>query len=292
MSTNALSNATQTPSPTTPCRDRPSARTPRQSKQLRRRSSQEPISIVRIWDDSTPWLVSGYAQMKQLTSDPRVSVDDTLPGFPHWNAVAAEFHRPRSVFNSDGAAHSRYRRMMTKPFTFKKVDALRLAIRQIVNEKIDAMLVGPNPADLVTALALPVPSLVISEILKVPDEDRAYFEKEAFHATAMTPTVEQKMTAARALMDYLVTLVRTVGTAVRRFAAWPSGHRHPRRARGRRRRTTWRWRGACDYAGSSHRPDGYRRSVRASCSAGRRLLFWLVVKSREGLRKPRNVVGP
>ena len=36
--------------------------------------------------------------------------------------------------------------------------------------------------------------------------------------------------------------LRTVGTAVRRSAAWPSGHRHPRRARGRRRRTTWRWR--------------------------------------------------
>jgi cytochrome P450 len=176
-------------------------------EQLRRLSATAPISRVAIWDGSTPWLVSGYVEMKQLTADPRVSVDDTLPGFPHWNAFVAQFHRPGSVFNSDGQQHSHYRRMMTKPFTFKKVDALRPAIQQIVDDKIDDMLAGPNPADLVTALALPVPSLVISEILGVPAEDRPYFEQEAFHATDHEATVEQKLAAGRALLDYLVQLV-------------------------------------------------------------------------------------
>jgi cytochrome P450 len=177
------------------------------AEQLRQLTADAPISRVRIWDGSTPWLVSGYAQMKALTSDPRVSVDDTLAGFPHWNAFAAGFHRPRSVFNSDGAEHSRYRRLMTKPFTFKKVDALRPAIQHIVDRKIDDMLAGPKPADLVTALALPVPSLVISEILGVPDADRAYFEQEAFRATDHDATVEDKMTSARILLDYLNKLV-------------------------------------------------------------------------------------
>jgi cytochrome P450 len=176
-------------------------------EELRRLGAQAPISRVQIWDGSTPWLVSGYAAMKQLTADPRVSVDDTLDGFPHWNAFVADFHRPRSVFNSDGDQHSRYRRMMTKPFTFKKVDALRPAIQRIVDDKIDAMLAGSNPADLVTAVALPVPSLVISEILGVPEDDRRYFEEEAFHATDHEATVDQKIVAARALLDYLVHLV-------------------------------------------------------------------------------------
>jgi cytochrome P450 len=177
------------------------------AEQLRHLSANAPISRVAIWDGSTPWLVSGYAEMKQLTADPRVNVDDTLQGFPHWNAFVAQFHRPRSVFNSDGQQHSHYRRMMTKPFTFKKVDALRPAIEEIVDDKIDDMLAGPNPADLVTALALPVPSLVISEILGVPAEDRPYFEQEAFHATDHEATVEQKLAAGRALLDYLVQLV-------------------------------------------------------------------------------------
>lgn len=177
-------------------------------QELRQLNATTPISRVTIWDGSTPWLVSGYAEMKQLTADPRVSVDDTLPGFPHWNEFVANYHRPRSVFNSDGEQHSFYRRMMTKPFTVKRVDALRPAIQQIVDDKIDAMLAGPKPVDLVTALALPVPSLVISEILGVPENDRKYFEEEAFHATDHDATVEQKVSSARALMDYLVKLVK------------------------------------------------------------------------------------
>jgi cytochrome P450 len=176
-------------------------------EQLREVAARAPICRVRIWDGSTPWLVSGYAQMKRLTSDPRVSVDDTLAGFPHWNAFVAQYHRPRSVFNSDGEQHSHYRRMMTKPFTVKRVNALRPAIQQIVDTKIDELLAGPNPADLVTALAVPVPSLVISEILGVPEQDRAYFEQEAFHATDHEATVEEKMASARSLMDYLKNLV-------------------------------------------------------------------------------------
>jgi cytochrome P450 len=87
------------------------------------------------------------------------------------------------------------------------VDALRPAIQHIVDGKIDDMLAGPKPADLVTALALPVPSLVISEILGVPEADRAYFEQEAFRATDHDATVEHKMTSARALLDYLNKLV-------------------------------------------------------------------------------------
>ncbi|PJK20437.1 cytochrome P450 [Mycolicibacterium goodii] len=177
------------------------------AEELRQLAAQSPISRVQIWDGSTPWLVGGYAEMKALTSDPRVSVDDTLPGFPHWNAFVAQYHRPRSVFNSDGEQHSHYRRMMTKPFTVKKVNELRPAIQRIVDEKIDAMLNRPKPVDLVTALALPVPSLVISEILGVPEKDRQYFEEEAFHATDHDATVDEKIAAAQALIGYLTKLV-------------------------------------------------------------------------------------
>ena len=45
-----------------------------------------PLSRVKIWDGSTPWLITGYEEARTLFSDPRVSVDDRRPGFPHWNA--------------------------------------------------------------------------------------------------------------------------------------------------------------------------------------------------------------
>ena len=45
----------------------------------------QPLSRVRIWDGSTPWLITGYAEARELFADARVSVDDRKPGFPHWN---------------------------------------------------------------------------------------------------------------------------------------------------------------------------------------------------------------
>ncbi len=44
-----------------------------------------PLSRVKIWDGSTPWLITGYEEARSLFSDSRVSVDDRRPGFPHWN---------------------------------------------------------------------------------------------------------------------------------------------------------------------------------------------------------------
>jgi cytochrome P450 len=140
-----------------------------------------PLSRVRIWDGSTPWLITGYEEVRTLFSDSRVSVDDRRPGFPHWNEgmLSTVHKRPRSVFTSDGEEHTRFRRMLSKPFTFKRVEGLRPAIQQITDEHIDAMLAGPRPADIVTGLALPVPSLVISQLLGVPYEDAEMFQHHA-----------------------------------------------------------------------------------------------------------------
>ena len=84
-------------------------------------AAERPLSRVRIWDGSTPWLITGYEECRELFSDARVSVDDRVPGFPHWNAgmLSTVHKRPRSVFTSDGEEHTRFRRMLSKPFTFK-----------------------------------------------------------------------------------------------------------------------------------------------------------------------------
>jgi cytochrome P450 len=177
------------------------------SADIRQLNADAPVHRVRIWDGSTPWLISGYAELKALNVDPRVSVDDTLPGFPHWNSFMTAFERPRSVFNSDGDLHTHYRRMMTKPFTVKRVAALIPAIERITNEHIDTMLAGRQPADLVTALALPIPSLVISEMLGVPYADHASFQHAAFQAADHHSSPEQRIKSYGGLLEYLKELV-------------------------------------------------------------------------------------
>src|SRR6201996_9001119 len=102
------------------------------------------LSRVRIWDGSTPWLITGYDAIRALFTDSRASVDDRKPGYPHWNEgmLATVDKRPRSVFTSDAEEHSRFRRMLSKPFTFKRVEGLRPAVQKITDDHIDAILAG------------------------------------------------------------------------------------------------------------------------------------------------------
>lgn len=169
----------------------------------------KPLTRVRIWDGSTPWLITGYEEVRTLFSDSRVSVDDRQPGFPHWNEgmLATVHKRPRSVFTSDAEEHTRFRRMLSRPFTFKRVEGLRPVIQQITDEHIDAMLAGPQPADIVAALALPVPSLVISQLLGVPYEDAEFFQRHANIGLARYATGEDTAKGATGLAKYLAELV-------------------------------------------------------------------------------------
>ena len=49
------------------------------------RGATKQLFRVRIWDGSTPWLITGYEAIRSLFADGRASVDDRKPGYPHWN---------------------------------------------------------------------------------------------------------------------------------------------------------------------------------------------------------------
>ncbi|MDT5016653.1 MAG: hypothetical protein QOD39_2813, partial [Mycobacterium sp.] len=169
------------------------------------------LSRVTIWDGSTPWLITGHAVARELFADSRVSVDDRIDGFPHWNEhmLSTVNKRPRSVFTSDAEEHTRYRRMLSKPFTFKRVEGLRSAIQEVTDECIDEILAGPQPADIVTKLALPVPTKVISEMLGVPYEDHEFFQHHANVGLARYASAEDGQKGAMSLHKYLINLVET-----------------------------------------------------------------------------------
>ncbi len=171
----------------------------------------KPLARVRIWDGSTPWLITGHTEQRTLLADPRISVDDRLPGYPHWNAGMASSidQRPRMLVNSDPPEHGRFRRMLTYPFTAKRVEAMRSSIQTITDGLLDAMLAGPNPADLVQALALPLPSLMISELLGVPYDDHEFFQRHAATGIDKNATPDQQREGNMSLMAYLTRLIET-----------------------------------------------------------------------------------
>jgi cytochrome P450 len=79
----------------------------------------------------------------------------------------------------DPPEHTRYRRLLTGQFTVRRMRRLEPRIAQIVDDQLEAMAEAGPPADLVQAFALPIPSLVICELLGVPYADHAFWPRSA-----------------------------------------------------------------------------------------------------------------
>ncbi len=175
---------------------------------LRTHGSDQPIGKVRLWDGSNPWLVTRYADQRALLADPRVSSDIRLPGFPHTTeSVRARREYARTFIVMDDPEHARMRRMVTGPFAIKRVDAMRPAIQRIVDDLIDDMLRGPQPVDLVEAFALPVPSMVICELLGVPYADHDFFQRNSRILVNRDSPTDAVLGAQRQVVEYLEELV-------------------------------------------------------------------------------------
>ncbi|WP_241473939.1 cytochrome P450 [Mycolicibacterium neoaurum] len=172
-------------------------------------NSDKGLWRVKIWNGDTPWLITGHEEAKALFADARISVDDRRDGFPHWNEhmLSTVDKRPRSVFTADAEEHTRFRRMLSKPFTFRRVEGLRPVIQKITDECIDEILAGPQPADIVDKLALPVPTVVISEMLGVPYEDHEFFQEHANAGLARYAAADAMQKGAMSLHQYLVDLI-------------------------------------------------------------------------------------
>lgn len=175
------------------------------SPQMRALQDRGPLTRVRSWGRSTPWVVTSHAEQKALLSDPRLSADFSHPGFPSpVDPDKAGRHRPDMSFvGMDDPEHARLRRMVSGVFTVKRIEALRPVVQRFADDFIDTMLAGPKPADLVQALALPLPSLVISELLGVPYEDHDFFQSNSKTIVSSVTSAEARSTAHTNLGDYL-----------------------------------------------------------------------------------------
>jgi cytochrome P450 len=156
---------------------------------------------VRLWDGSTPWLVTRYEDQRALLLDPRVSADITSPGYPL--QAPSNGKNNISFILMDDPEHARLRRMVTAPFAVKRVEALRPGVQKIVDDLIDDMLTVGGPVDLVQAFALPVPSLVICRLLGVPYADHDFFQENSKTLITRDAAMEDRMAAHGRLLGYL-----------------------------------------------------------------------------------------
>ncbi|WP_306209115.1 cytochrome P450 [Actinoplanes sp. RD1] len=176
---------------------------------VRETTRADAVGKVRIFDGSTPWFITRHADQRALLNDPRISCNERAPGYPHMTAGRAQGapHHPDLITNTDPPVHTRLRRTVNGPFMVKRVEQLRPRIQRVFDDLVDDMLAGPNPTDLVQAIGLPVPTLVITGILGVPYDDHQFFQANSTAAISHESTPEQAAAASGALAKYLADLL-------------------------------------------------------------------------------------
>jgi cytochrome P450 len=107
----------------------------------------------------------------------------------------------------DPPDHTRLRRKLIGAFTVKRMRTLEEQIVAIAERQLDSLAQLTPPVDLVKEFALPVPSLVICELLGVPYEDRETFQVNSRQFLVKDQTLDEKMAAYGAMTAYLAQLV-------------------------------------------------------------------------------------
>ncbi|WP_405912519.1 cytochrome P450 [Streptomyces sp. NBC_00963] len=171
---------------------------------------EQPVTRVRFPNGSTGWLVTRFEEGSQVFSDPRMSARRPRHDTPEGEVSEADQEAPfnPTFVMMDEPDHSQYRRLLTGRFTPKNVQKrLQPYIDRIVDEHLDAIAAGPETFDFVQAMSLPIPCLVICELLGVPYEDRDGFHHATEAMMDMANPREERDRGAEWLIDYITNLV-------------------------------------------------------------------------------------
>jgi cytochrome P450 len=122
------------------------------------------------------WALSKYADIQRVSKDPErfcsrrgVIINDPM-------RLVGELPTPPSILHMDPPGHNRYRKLVSGAFTPRMVATLEPRIRELVRETLAAA-PAAGEFDFVEHVAVPVPMLVIAEMLGVPASDRATFRR-------------------------------------------------------------------------------------------------------------------
>lgn len=148
------------------------------------------------------WAVSTHAELTRVESEHEtfcaskgILVDE----------IGVSYPSPPTILHSDPPAHTRYRRLVQPGFKPSVVRALDPVVRARAKALVERL--SPDEVtDVVPLLAVPLPLLVISEMLGVPEEDweRCYAWSEAVVPGAVDWPEERKHALLAEMTDYLV----------------------------------------------------------------------------------------
>ncbi|MFE9653167.1 cytochrome P450 [Micromonospora sp. NPDC006431] len=182
-------------------------------------------SFARLRDDrpvcpvSSPrfdqYLITRYDDAKTALTDPRLSKDLYGPGQHYLRLFGPNSEGlNKNMLNSDPPEHTRLRRIISQAFAPRRIDALRPRVVQIVDGLLDRI-VPQGQAELMHEFAIPLPMMVICELLGIPEADHGrvldWTQVIRTSGSSRRPPQEERAAVQEAqlkLHDYLVDLMQ------------------------------------------------------------------------------------
>jgi cytochrome P450 len=90
------------------------------------------------------------------------------------NPLVGKAFPPLVLILDDPPRHTRFRRLVNKAFTLKRIEALTPWITSVASELLDGA--GPGELDIVQRYTIPLPVKVIARLLGIPGEDYETFK--------------------------------------------------------------------------------------------------------------------
>ncbi|MEV6592283.1 cytochrome P450 [Streptomyces acidicola] len=156
------------------------------------------------------WLLTRFEDVREALLHPHLSSDSRNEGFPtpgRTGGPPAQTQIPGWFATLDPPEHDRYRKILMQDFTARRMKELRPRIQKVVEDCVESLAAKGSPADLVADYAVPIPSLVICELLGVPNADRAFFESRISVLVTLSATDEERDQATTELLRYLGRMV-------------------------------------------------------------------------------------
>ncbi|MGH3773680.1 MAG: cytochrome P450 [Pseudonocardiaceae bacterium] len=172
-------------------------------KEYARLRAEAPITRVGCPAGIDAWLMTRHADVRAVLSNARFSSRGAL----FWHIRFEDDPPPGAFHRFDGAAHQRFRRALGPELSARRVSELRPVIERIVAGRLDAMAALGGPVDLYRELALPVPSLVIGELLGVPGEEQSWYHERSQLLLRADATREERERTLAEMLDYMRNLV-------------------------------------------------------------------------------------
>jgi cytochrome P450 len=169
-----------------------------------------------------------YEDVHRVLRDPSLSVEEdkmmplAVDADPDIAAMLAERREggTHNMLNLDPPDHHRLRRLVSKVFTPRTIEELRPRVQQLVDEHLDVALASGGDVDLIASLAFPLPFIVISEMLGIPEgRDRSQLRE---WSGAVVKTFDPILTREEILASF--DAIDNINAYITEVIAWKREH--------------------------------------------------------------------